>query len=325
MQRFSIIFSLFSALIFLGSCQSSESLTDDETPVVIEADQPRVSLTFILSEDGKNGNRFYQKASDYFHLHATDKTDNVVYTCQSLEQVKDYLEHFSQPLSLINLVTHGNPWQGLSVPVLENGKRCSYSNLAAALDNGEISAIKSAAIDQNTQVNVISCGIGQDKRLVALLKRLFGTEVHASEYYVNFSESLEKYHSKFYFTTSKYEYADGNIIPNRLSQKYPDDNLDWKAAYANEVDEAEGPFHYKFRMAVNWTVIFPNKKERETVQSEATLVEWMKTQAALSRSLEEMNLTFNEFQWSYFPLEIDGQIALKVRGFCNVDGVMVKI
>ncbi len=328
MQRFPIVLIVLGALISLWSCQRDEPLSNKEARSAFAPDQPRVSLTFILGEDGTNGNRFYQKAGDYYRVSA-EKTDDVVYSCQSLAEVKSYLEHFPQPLSLINLVSHGNPWQGLSVPVLEDGKRCSYSNLAKALDQDQIGPIESTAIDQETEINIISCGIGQDEELVVLLNQFFGrkagqeNEVKASEYYVNFSDQLEKYESKFYFTTSKYEYADLTLIPNRLSQKYPKVAMDWRAAYANTTEaENADPFRYTFRMAVNWTVRFEDVDDLKKIQSEATLVEWMQTQPALIDALATMRLTFNDFQWSYFRA---GEDSLKICGFCNVDGVMKKV
>ncbi|GJM31454.1 MAG: hypothetical protein DHS20C18_04550 [Saprospiraceae bacterium] len=319
-------------LLFIHGCLPNEPIPESVETIKIAPNQDQVSLTFILGEDGENGNQFYKRANYYYQMHPTDKTDYVVYQCRSLQEVKDYLESFSQPLSLINLVSHGNPWQGLSVPILKDGERSSYTNLKLAFDRQLISPVRTPALTAETRVNIVSCGVGQDEKLVGQLERFF--EFHsgdhpvviASEHYINFGEKLKKYTSKYYFVTSKYEYADQTMIPNRLTGKYREAGIDWSEAYTKSAEDNPGSaYRYHFRMAVNWTVLFDNKREIDKIQSESDLVHWMKSQEKLNNALEEMDLTFQDFHWAYFQAGTDKDVALKIRGFCNVDGIMVNV
>ena len=72
------------------------------------------SVTFIMGSDKPNTNDFYKNATYYYHMHPIDKTDFVILSCKSLEDVLDYLTLQSDHtyFETINIVCHGNPWQG---------------------------------------------------------------------------------------------------------------------------------------------------------------------------------------------------------------------
>ena len=93
----------------------------------IPTNQKRVSITFILGNDVKATNSFYSNASYFYNMNDHYKTDFVVHNCTSLIDVLNYLksQHDGFGYSTINLVVHGNPWQGLRLPIDKDQPRAS--------------------------------------------------------------------------------------------------------------------------------------------------------------------------------------------------------
>jgi len=294
----------------------------------------RSSVTFIMGTDEPNANSFYKNASYYFHMHPTDKTDFVIHSCKTLKDILDYLTN--QPenkyFGTVNIVCHGNPWQGLSMPIATRLPRASLPNLQSALKNKWITPLCTNSVDHHTQINIISCGIGQNTEISEILKEIFSCPNSASvprinieTYYVNFTDKLDKKRSEFYFVASKYNYSDAAIITGKLINKYKKTSINWQKAYRNE-DRNSGnvPYKHHFRMLVDWKIGFIDSTEIPELKKDADILKWLKTQKTAMKELQQMQLKPEDFMWHCFTVT-DQPNTIKIKGYSNVEGVMVDL
>ena len=124
----SFLFILFFFICLSVSCVRETKIADTPQEVLIE----RENITFILGTDIEQDNPFYQKAEVYFRYNEEDKTETVITHCHTLADVQKYLMDYSkyqkQAWGLINLVSHGNQYTGLSIKISEGGERATAKN-----------------------------------------------------------------------------------------------------------------------------------------------------------------------------------------------------
>lgn len=298
------------------------------------ATEVRSSVTFIMGTDRPNSNNFYKNATYYYHMHPKDKTDYVIHSCKTLKEILEYL---SKPLEnkyygTINIVCHGNPWQGLSMKIADNLPRASLPNLQAALKSKMISPLCSKSVDHRSQINIISCGVAQHDELPKTLKAIFSCPDAANrpvfnteKYYVNFTDKMDKKQAEFYFVASKYDRMDTKITSDKLKNKYKNMPINWEKAFRNENRIAgDEPYGHRFRMMVEWKIGFRDAKEIPVLRAEADLLNWLKTQQAAMTELQQMELKPEDFMWHSFRVT-DQPNTFKVKGYSSVEGVMVDL
>ncbi|MBK7632895.1 MAG: hypothetical protein IPJ13_00445 [Saprospiraceae bacterium] len=292
------------------------------------------SVTFIMGSDKPNTNDFYKNATYYYHLHPIDKTDFVILSCKSLEDVLDFLTLQSDHtyFETINIVCHGNPWQGLSMPIANNLPRASLPNLDAAFKKNWINPLCTDAVDQHSKINIISCGVGQNKEISDIIKKIFtcpktktSPMINIETNYVNFTDKLDKKRSEFYFVASKYDYNDPGILASKLSNKYKTIALNWQKAYRNEHRNSENePYKHHFRMLVEWKIGFNEGTEIPELKKDADILNWLKIQPAAMGELQQMQLKPEDFMWHCLKVT-DQPNTIKIKGYGNVEGVMIDL
>jgi hypothetical protein len=296
--------------------------------------EARSSVTFIMGADEPNSNNFYRNTTYYYHMHPEDKTDVVTHSCKTLKDILDYLSNplESKSYGTINIVCHGNPWQGLSMSIATDLPRASLPNLQSALKSKWITPLCTNSIDHHSRINVISCGVGQNNELVEILKEIFSCPESGSlpvlnieKYYVNFTDKLDKKRSEFYFVATKYDFSDPNTISGKLKYKYKNTPINWQKAYRNESKNSEdAPYKYRFRMLVEWKIGFKDLKDIPVLKKEADILKWLKTQNTAMDELKQMQLQPEDFMWHSFLIS-DQHNTLKIKGYGNVEGVMVDL
>ncbi len=296
--------------------------------------EARTSVTFIMGEDRPNTNDFYKNATYYYHMHPEHKTDVVIHSCKTLKDIFDYLSNESKNKSygIINIVCHGNPWQGLSMSMATDLPRASLPNLKAALKNQRITHLCSNSVDHHSQISIISCGVGQNDELTEILKEIFSCPESASspvfnieKYYVNFTDKMDKKRSEFYFVASKYDYSDPNIIPGKLKNKYKNIPINWQKAYRNESrNSGDNPYKHRFRMLVEWKIGFNDSNEIPELKNDADILKWLKTQNTAMAELKQMQLNPGDFMW-HCLMVTDQPNTIKIKGYGNVEGVMIDL
>lgn len=294
----------------------------------------RTSVTFIMGDDESQKNNFYKNATYFYHMDITQKTDFVVHSCKTLMDVSEYLSNNSngKKFGTINMVCHGNPWQGLSILIAKHLPRANVSNLENALKNKWIKPLCSDGIDHNTIINIVSCGVGKNNDFKSVINKFFTCPdnpypplINIETHFVNFSDKHEKRLSDFYFVLSKYEFDDPQIIANKLQNKYQQILIDWQTAY-NHDNKLSGdrPYKHQFKMLVEWKIGFEHQNEIPNLSKEPDIVTWLKTQNDAMTELEQMKLKLEDFMWHSFVVT-DQQNTLKIKGYANVEGVLVDV
>lgn len=294
----------------------------------------RASVTFIMGVDKPNTNDFYKNATYFYNMHPAYKTDFVIHSQLTLADVLRYLtaSPANKSYSTVNIVCHGNPWQGLRVAVDKNIPRATLPQLNAALKNGLISPLCSPYIDDLTKINIISCGVGQNRAFSEILNQLFkcrannkNPNVRVDKHYINFTNKMNFTQSEFYFVASKYDYNDPNVISGKLKLKYKDIPINWKKAYQNTIDlETNEPYKHRFRMLIEWKIGFNNENEIPDFKNDTDILTWIKTQNNAMQELEQMKLKPEDFMWHSLPVN-DQPISLRIKGYGNVEGVMINL
>lgn len=190
------LFLIFSLSLTIAFVLLKDQWTATQSQAI--SNQKRVSITFILGNDEKSTNSFYAHASYFYNMNDDHKTDYVVHSCKTLNDVLNYLknQHNGFCYSTINLVAHGNPWQGLRLPIDKDLPRASAVHLKNALDSGMLKPLCTTKIDGGTTINVVSCAVGNNALFVEMLEQLFfcpesnsHPTIHCEKFYVNFSNN----------------------------------------------------------------------------------------------------------------------------------------
>lgn len=316
------------------SCSKVSIDNHNASPINNCVTEGRTSVTFIMGTDKPNTNDFYKNATYFYNMHPEHKTDYVIHSERSLMNVIQYLSDSpsGKYYSTINIVCHGNPWQGLSVAVNNDISRATLPHLDSALKNNLISPLCSAYIDSFTKINIISCGVGQNKAFTQTINKLFSCPaktnnpvVNVEKYYVNFTDKMQFRQSQFYFVSSKYDYNDPNVISGKLRRKYKDVPINWKQAYQNSYrQETDDPYKHGFRMMIEWSFGIDNKNIIPDMKTDNEILKWIKSQPAAMHELEQMQLKPEDFMWHAFP-PTDQTFDIKIKGYGNVEGVMIDL
>ena len=315
----------------------------EKNQVIGQNEQPKVNdITFILGDDTNTKNPFYQKAELYYHFNDKNKTEKVITSCHSLIEVQEYLiEHAGdRPWDLINLVSHGNQYLGLSAKITPNGKRASPERILKSLENGTFKKFSENVIDGETTIVLHGCGLGTNLELTKAIRSVFSTgktlpKVKASkyfEYYVSDEHNkrnITKYLADFWITSYKMGYRpSNNIIEKRLLAKYPDSDVNWKEALSKEHAYKAGEvFHYTFDVPVKWVFRYKSKDSIPKLENQHSRTKWASQNPRISHDLQKLNISPKDFNWwmrSIYVRNDDGTTtpALWVKGYCTMSCVL---
>ncbi len=310
----------------------------DQTTLFTESvDRP--SITFILGED-KPGQNYFALAEAYFLWDPQEKTDRVVTSCKSLEDLLCYLNRRSDshPWGNIQVVVHGNVWSGLSVPMWQDGPRAYPKDLLRAVKSNRFSRIIPRAIDHQTRVNFWACGIGKNPYLNMALKRMFETDslsnpqVYASPHFVVFARDsfgrAKRLKASYwpYFFKRGYRPSDSEI-EWAFRKNFPDEKVDWHTGLSSHDIDSTGLFHKSFHVPVVWTKFYETKEDRPSVQTFAEKMKWVESEVELQRKIKMLGIPPERYHWTINKVlvtDADGQVrpAIKAIGMCTVLCVM---
>ncbi|MBT5289555.1 MAG: hypothetical protein HOL35_05215, partial [Flavobacterium sp.] len=129
------------------SCDKKVITTNENTATIIEntkieeikTEVFRQPVVFITGID-KETNEFYKKAREYF---LNKKYEVVDYTF-SLQEIFSWLNnnYDGNTYGEIHIVSHGNPWKGLSMETLINGERVTTEHVRRAITMGKLPTLK---------------------------------------------------------------------------------------------------------------------------------------------------------------------------------------
>ena len=326
------------------STAASEALAilQDSVTLPQSVIESRESITFILGEDKKDNNQYYHQASKYYALNPEGRTEYIVNSCRSLQEVNEYLKQHqpsnNQPWGLINLVSHGNQWLGLSARVTPKGKRATSERILEAIKNGELIPLTADVIDQDSEIFLHGCGLGNNHAVIPAVAQVFGQEdnlpvVRASrmfEYYTSLSgrssNSLpERYLAKAFPVSYKmgYEPERQQLIAT-LEKTYPETPVDWNAALSRTSPRWPGDaYHITFEVPVKWVIPIENEEEMPHLKNKSEQMTWIINQQEITDRLAGMELPADKFNWWFRKVYVkneagEKQPAVWLKGYCTI-------
>lgn len=294
--------------------------------------EKRPSVTFILGADEKDSDQFYALAKKFYLTNQEEQTDYFVDTCRSLFAVRDFLElnHSTLAWGKINLVLHSNQWTGMSISVMPDGERASVESVFENIQNETFLPLANSIIDQDTEMNFISCGLGKNKDLLYAMQLAFGDfddqqpSINSSEDFVYFGyderqQVVTRKLSPYYaFYRTAYKPADLHL-QRQFQDRYPNVPIDWLAAMnTNSANEEVDVFHTKFNVPIVWNVALDVPAERVQIESKHDEIDFVRAQEDLMELLEKYNIPIEKFRWNISITEKEGKAHATIKGKSTV-------
>jgi hypothetical protein len=302
----------------------------------------RESITFILGEDKGINNPYYSEATKYYQNNPEGKTDHLVTQCRSLLEVRNYLEknvpQNKLPWGLVNLVSHGDQWLGLSVKITPDSKRSTAERLQEYLQKGTFPPLSDVLIDSCTLISVHACGIGNNPEFLQAMGEVFKSENYMPgviapvlfESYATYptsnceQESVQFLAQPYMVTFKNGEVPGLGKLCNLLHEKYPESKIDWQGALTREQPRWFGDaYHYTFDIPVNLVVNILNRDSIPDLSTEDRKLLWINQQSDITNQLKKIQLTAENFSWNikkgYAADKMGKRVpAMLVKGYCTV-------
>jgi len=300
----------------------------------------RESITFILGNDSDVGNPYYAEATKFYTDNVEGRTHYLVTTCRSLLEVRDYLQTYhpcnGKPWGLINLVSHGNQWVGLSVRVLPNSRRTTLQRLLEYVGDGSFPPLPDKVVDEDSDIFLHGCGLGNNTQLLEALALAFGGRdsrplVRASKYFEYYSSSLlsedltksQRYLAEAWLTHHKYGAVPSkDVLSIEFRDKYPSADVNWVEALSRRRPRFVGDdYHYTFEVPVK--VVLPIGSDILEGLNEEEEWKVIFAQPRLREMIAEIGIPTESFSWTrqkvYVENEKGGRSAgLLVKGYCTM-------
>jgi hypothetical protein len=344
-------FILIAALPFIISLKNG-SLNEDDQPTkkvdrVEDPHQPvmsspRQNITFILGEDEVGAAPYYSLAYDYYSTNKEARTEFMNTSCRSLAEVRDYLKNNSpangKPWGIVNLISHGNEWYGMSVPVEPGSKRSSTERLKEYVDEGKFEAVSDAILDDESEIYLHGCGLGNDEGLLKMLSKAFGGKkerpiVVASkmkEYYFSVRSSDRTIHSQLYFAKTWSVYykfkkrPDQDVLLKEFQKTYPNENIHWEEALNYTNPGAPGDlFHYTINIPINHVAYYNINNGHPDISTQDKVVKFVSKQKELVKIVARSGIPLDKFTWNSQRIYVEDENgnknpAIKLKGWTTV-------
>ena len=321
---------LFIISLIAVACNQADN-NIEKKPVEDQKELPRDSITFILGDDNAPGQVFYRNAERYFKNNDKEKTGKVVTGCYSISEMLEYLNNHRDtsqtPWGHINLVSHGNPFKGLSVDIRPDGNRCSKVNLEKALKNENLPSLQEHITDKKTTIAIHSCGIGHKKKLLDLLEQTFSgpdssPRIKASPYFEYFfvndsTQAVEKFFANYWMISYKMGYKPSDrTLKNVFASLYPDAGIDWGKALENKHAQAAGKvFNYTFEVAGKWVFEYESGDSIPYLQTNSEKLKWVKQKPDIINDLKKLKTPPKHFNWWMRKIYVENDNGNKTPAF----------
>ena len=335
-NKINIVLLMVGIALLLFSPISTGNILIPERKYVVSK---RQEITFILGDDFNTKNPFYFNTELFYRFNEKGKTDLVITHCRSLSEVQDYLINNSpknnQAWGLINLVSHGNQYTGLSVKVSPKGKRANTKRVREGIDNKTLSGLPENIIDQKTHIKLHGCGIGNNSEFLEIMKSAFSNNLSSPkltasnhfEYYVsngNNTQEINMFLAKYWIVNFKKGYQPNDrILARKFANKYPDANINWKQALQSQSGSKTGDvFNYTFTIPVKWVFRYDCKDSVPQLDTKSSRLNWAKQNQKIIEDLKKLDIPPEKFNWwmrNIYVKNEDGTKtpALWVKGYCT--------
>jgi hypothetical protein len=302
----------------------------------------RENITFILGDDEDPDNRYYEEADNYYRTNPEGHTEYVLTNCRSLLEVRNYLAgHIpenGEPWGLINLVSHGNQWLGLSAKVTPASKRATAERILEAIKEGSFPALAKNVIDSGTTIFMHGCGLGNNPELLRNIALAFGGEnsrphVKASrlfEYYITKGSGKNNLQSERFLAQEWHVFGkmggktSRQVLEKEFLARYSNLPKGWLDVLYSEAPAKAGEMYvYSFEVPVKFT-IKPNSADSiPDWTNEKSKLRWILSQKEITETLKNIQIPAEKFTWTVTSIYEKGSKgsrtpALWVKGYCTV-------
>ena len=274
----------------------------------------RLSITFIMGEDGASDNRFYASAADYYRYNLEARTEIVELSCRSLVEVRNYLEAHRpanlRPWGVVNIVTHSYEWGGLAVPIERGQGRTD----AAALRLARFRPLGDSVADCRTEFRIQGCALGRDTALLRLLGLAFGGSdldrpMVASSRCLVFYESLrepgrppatDRFLAEYWYVTyPKARRPGNNELARRLGAGHPGVLIDWHASLSRPRPRWPGDeWSHIYELPITWLAVYADTLARPRLLTRRDEMAWLESVPELADWLKATGLETPDLLWS---------------------------
>lgn len=271
------------------------------TDTALKTTQKQQPLVFIAGFD-EGDNTYYTNAKNYY----SNQYCQVVEEAQSLAAVLDWLRlHYDANIyGDIHIVSHSNPWRGLSMKTTNEGKRITEETLAEALQLKELVPLTPNFLRKGTKIIFHSCGLGANKELLESLKKAVALdaeiELYASEFFNVFGGKYAgHYLAKTYYGYYPTAHSPGpRALAMEFKQQYPNVQADWEAILKTRAEQLPGELYtYRFNIPVEWEFEFEDKADIPNFNNKQEIMDWISEDENLYNTVKAFNIPIEKFRW----------------------------
>ena len=284
--------------ILLLCCSVSAFAGTETTLTEVEKPQP---LVFIAGFD-EGDNTYYANAKNYFG----NQYYQVVEKAESLAEILDWLRlHYDANVyGDIHIVSHSNPWRGLSMKTNTESDRITAATLEDALQMKEVVPLANNFLRKDTKIIFHSCGLGANKVLLQSLKKAFTADsdiqLYASEFFNVFGGKYAgHYLAKTYYGYYPTAHSPGpRALAMEFKKKYPNVKTDWETVLKIRAEQLPGELYtYRFNIPVEWEFEFEAKEDIPNFTNTQEIIDWISEDETLLNTIKEFNIPIEKFRW----------------------------
>jgi len=266
----------------------------------LKAQKPQ-PLVFIAGFD-EGDNTYYTNAATYFHNENYQVVENVYSLAEILAWLR--LHYDAELYSDIHIVSHSNPWRGLSMKTSEVGERITLENLAEAVQSNEIVPLAENFLPKGSKIIFHSCGLGKNRTLLVNLKKAMTHDskvnIYASELFNVFGgKYAEHYLAKTYYGYYPTAHSPGpKALASEFKQHYPTVNADWETILKTRTEQLPGELYtYRFNIPVEWEFEFEEASDIPNFENKQQIMDWISEHEELANTIKEFNIPIEKFRW----------------------------
>lgn len=259
------------------------------------------SVVFIAGFD-EDENTYYGNAKTYFEgrgfkvIDSLSSVEEIIYWINEQLPENTYLEE-------IHIVSHSNPWRGLSMTTRREGDRLTATTLGSALDQADFPSPEQR-ITSASKIIFHACGLGSNPRLMQELKRAFTSSEAPMMYASDMFSVFGGRYAPHYFAQPYYvfyptaESPGPMTLSKELMIRYPDKTIDWFEAIKSRKETDVGEvYSYKFNIPLEWEFQFENSEEVPGLSNREDIMDWVSEDLEIVQLIQSLNIPLEKFRW----------------------------
>ncbi|MFT7073459.1 MAG: hypothetical protein ACJA1Z_002103 [Patiriisocius sp.] len=229
-----------------------------------------------------------------------NKTFNVVEGFYSLEEMITYFNKQELSHQEIHIVSHRNPWAGISLKTSKEGVGVSVNSISQT-------ALPKLKNNSTCEKIIVfhSGGLGESKALLFKLKEVFrartSTKIGASKYFNVFGgKYADHYLAKPYYVFYPTAYSPGPMsLSQEIKTQCPMNQIDWFTALkAREETALDQVFSHRFNIPIEYEFQFSKKQDIPTLKDKDAVMDFVSEEEQLAMVLYDLGIPIEKYRWS---------------------------